>query len=122
MQLGFEAAFVTLSQVLLKIGAAQTSVHGTASEWLGFSGLTSLWVWAAICCLVLSFLCWIYVLKHVPLSVAFPLTNVVHITIPISSWIFLGEAISLWRWFGIGVVIMGLAFVARPVARLDERL
>ena len=108
--------------MLLKIGAAQTSVHGGASEWLGFNGLASAWTWAAIFCLVLSFLCWIYVLKHLPLSVAFPLTNVVHITIPISSWIFLGEAISLWRWFGIAIVIVGLALVAKPVARLDERL
>ena len=106
----------------MKIGATQTLVHGTAAEWLGYSGLTSGWVWGAIFCLILSFLCWIYVLQHLPLSVAFPLTNVVHVTIPISSWIFLGEAISVWRLFGIIVVVAGLALVAKPVARLDERL
>jgi drug/metabolite transporter (DMT)-like permease len=121
-QLGLEAAFVTASEVLIKIGAVQTAVPGTAAEWLGFSGLASAWVWGGIGCLVLSFLCWIYVLKHLPLSVAFPLTNVVHVTIPISSWILLGEAISIRRWFGIGVVVVGLALVAKPVARLDERL
>lgn len=122
LQLGLEAALVTVSEVLLKIGATQTVLHGTAAEWLGLTTLASMWVWAGIFCLVLSFLCWIYVLQHLPLSVAFPLTNVVYVTIPISSWIFLGEELSLQRWLGIAVVILGLAFVAQPVARLDERL
>ena len=121
-QLGCEAAFVTASEVFIKRGAAETAVHGTIAEWLGISGLASLWVWAGIACLVLSFVCWVYVLKHLPLSVAFPLTNVVHVTIPISSWIFLGEAINARRWLGIAVVLAGLALVAKPVARLDEKL
>ena len=122
VQLGGEAAFVTLSQVLLKIGADETPVRGTLIDWLGLSGLASLWVWGGIVSLILSFLCWIYVLKHLPLSVAFPLTNVVHVSIPISSWIFLGEAISTRRWIGIAIVITGLALVAKPVAKVDERL
>lgn len=121
-QLGLEAAFVTGSQVLMKIGATETLVRGSAAEWLGLTALTSTWVWGGIFCLILSFLCWIYVLQHLPLSVAFPLTNVVHVTIPISSWIFLGETISARRWFGILIVVVGLALVARPAARLDERL
>ncbi|MBV9009469.1 MAG: EamA family transporter [Verrucomicrobia bacterium] len=121
-QLGCEAAFVTASEVFLKLGAAETAVHGSMGEWLGISALASLWVWAGIACLVLSFVCWIYVLKHLPLSVAFPLTNVVHVTIPISSWIFLGEAITARRWMGIVVVVAGLALVAKPVATLDEKL
>jgi drug/metabolite transporter (DMT)-like permease len=122
VQLGFEAAFVTLSEVLLKIGAEQTPPRGAVLDWLGLSGLGSVWVWGGIVALLLSFLSWLYVLKHLPLSVAFPLTNVVHVTIPISSWIFLGEAISSRRWIGITIVIAGLAIVARPVAKIDERL
>ncbi|MFL6583434.1 MAG: EamA family transporter [Chthoniobacterales bacterium] len=122
LQLALEAAFVTISEVLLKIGAAKTAAHGTALEWLGISGLASIWVWGGIAALVLSFLCWMYVLNHLPLSVAFPLTNIVHVTIPISSWVFLGEAISSRRWLGIGIVLLGLTLVARPVARIDERL
>lgn len=121
-QLGLEAVLVTVSELLLKIGASETAATGTAIEWLGVSGLASLWTWAGIGTIVLSFLCWIYVLRHIPLSVAFPLSNVVHITIPISSWMFLGEVISTWRWIGIAVVICGLTLVARPVAQIEERL
>lgn len=121
-QLGLEAILVTASEVLLKIGASETLSGGTAIEWLGISGLTSPWTWGGIVTIVLSFLCWIYVLRHVPLSVAFPLSNVVHVSIPLSSWIFLGEAISTRRWLGIAVVICGLMLVARPVAQIEERL
>jgi drug/metabolite transporter (DMT)-like permease len=113
---------VTLSEVLLKIGAEETPAQGTVMDWLGLTGLGSLWVWGGIASLILSFLCWIYVLKHLPLSVAFPLTNVVHVTIPISCWLFLGEEISPRRWIGIAVVLLGLALVAKPVAVIDERL
>ena len=121
-QLALEAVLVTASEVLLKIGASETSTRGSVLEWLGVSGLTSVWTWAGIVTIVLSFLCWIYVLRHVPLSIAFPLSNVVHVTIPLSSWIVLGEAVSTRRWVGIAIVICGLSLVAKPVARIEERL
>jgi drug/metabolite transporter (DMT)-like permease len=121
-QLALEAVLVTISEVLLKIGASETLSSGTAIEWLGISGLSSLWVWGGIVSIVLSFLSWIYVLRHIPLSLAFPLSQVVHVTIPLSSWIFLGESISMRRWIGIAIVVCGLTLVARPVAQLEERL
>lgn len=121
-QLMLEALLVTASEVLLKIGASHTVATGTAIEWLGISGLVSWWVWGGIGCLILSFLCWIYVLKHIAISIAFPLSNVVHLLIPISSWIFLGETISLSRWAGIFILLCGLALVAKPVGQLEERL
>ena len=122
VQLALEAVLVTVSEVLLKIGATHTAATNTAIEWLGISGLASPWVWAGIVSLVLSFVCWIYVLRHIPLSVAFPMTNVVHVLIPVSCWLFLGEAISLRRWIGIGIVICGLMLVGRPIAQIEERL
>jgi undecaprenyl phosphate-alpha-L-ara4N flippase subunit ArnE len=71
---------------------------------------------------ILSFASWLYVIRHIPLTVAFPLSNVVHILVPLSSWVFLGEAIPTRRWAGIVLVLIGLAIVAKPVAKLEERL
>ena len=117
----FETLFVTASETLLKVGASQTE-HLAGWEWTGVLGLGSIWIWCAIVLVILSFLCWIYVLKYIPLSIAFPLSNVVHVLVPLSCWIFLGEYISMRRWCGIGIVILGLAVVAQPVARIEERL
>jgi drug/metabolite transporter (DMT)-like permease len=119
--LAFEALFVTASETLLKVGASQTQ-RVAGWEWTGLLALSSIWIWCAIVLVILSFLCWIYVLKYIPLSVAFPLSNVVHVLVPLSCWIFLAEHISLRRWCGIGIVICGLAVVAKPVAKIEEKL
>lgn len=116
-----EAIFVTASEVLLKVGASETRrIEGW--EWTGLMSLASIWIWLAIVLVILSFLCWIYVLRHIPLSIAFPLSNVVHVLVPLSCWIFLGERISAIRWFGIAIVVFGLAVVAGPVAKIEEKL
>jgi undecaprenyl phosphate-alpha-L-ara4N flippase subunit ArnF len=115
-----ETILVTASEVLLKVGASETSrVEGW--EWTGLMSLASVWIWVGIVFVILSFLCWIYVLRHIPLSIAFPLSNVVHVLVPLSCWIFLGEHISAVRWCGIGIVIFGLAVVAQPVAKIEEK-
>ena len=117
----FEVIFVTASETLLKVGASQTP-HRAGWEWTGLTSLGSFWIWCAIALVILSFLCWIYVLRHIPLSVAFPLSNVVHVSIPLTCWLFLNEAISARRWVGIVVVIIGLLVIAKPVARIEEKL
>ena len=116
-----EVIFVTASEVLLKVGASETR-RVAGWEWTGLMSLASIWIWVAIVFVILSFLCWIYVLRHIPLSIAFPLSNVVHVLVPLSCWIFLGEHISTTRWCGIAIVIFGLAVVAQPIAKIEEKL
>lgn len=121
-QLGLEALLVTAAETFLKIGASQTSAAGTAAEWSGVSGLTSVWVWIGIGFFASSFISWAYVLRHLPLSIAYPLSNSVYILVPISAWLFLGEHISARRWLGVAIVVAGLALVAKPVAQLEDKL
>ena len=119
--LGLEAIFVTASEVLLKVGASETR-RVAGWEWTGLMPLASIWIWVAIVFVILSFICWIYVLRRIPLSIAFPLSNVVHVLVPLSCWIFLGEHISETRWCGIAIVVFGIAVVARPIAKIEEKL
>ena len=119
--LGFEVLLVTASETLLKIGASETRKFA-GWEWTGVIGLSSMWIWCAIALVIMSFLCWIYVLRHLPLSVAFPLSNAVHVLVPLSCLTFLGEDISPRRWCGIAIVILGLGVVAKPVANIEEKL
>jgi len=79
-------------------------------------------VWWAILLIIASFISWLYVLRYIPLTIAFPLSRVVDILVPLGCWIFLGESISAVRWCGIGLVIIGLALVAKPIAQIEERL
>ncbi|HEY2615406.1 MAG TPA: EamA family transporter [Chthoniobacterales bacterium] len=122
LQLALSVVFVTLSELLLKRGATETAHLAGRWSWTGLSSLASPYVWLGILLVVFSFITWLHVLRYIPLSVAFPISQVVHVLIPLCSWLFLGEFISDLRWCGIALVSLGLAIVAKPVARLEERL
>ncbi|MEP6777738.1 MAG: EamA family transporter [Chthoniobacterales bacterium] len=121
-QIVFSAMLVTASELFIKRGAMVAAETSASWNWTGLGGLQSVWVWWGIFFVILSFLSWLYVLKYIPLTVAYPLSCVVHVFIPVSSWLILNEAISARRWCGIVLVLIGLAIVAKPVARIEERL
>lgn len=112
----------TASEVCLKLGASETASRATILPWLGFSGLESKWVWFGIVFTILSFVTWVRAIRVVPLNIAYTFSNVIHVFIPLSCWLILGEVISPRRWLGIALVIVGLAVITRPFARLDEKL
>ena len=116
------AVLVTASEIFLKKGAAETVAISTHIDWTGIAALSSGWVWIAIVCYTASFLTWLHVLRHVPLNIAFNLSNVVHVLVPLASWIFLNEDISEKRWLGIAIVLAGIWVIAKPLVRAEERL
>ncbi len=123
VQIGFGALTVTASEILLKAGANATAAHAAfLAGWLGITALTSPWTWAGIACYILSFLSWIYVLRSVPLAIAYALINVAHVLVPLGSWAFLHEVIGPNRWCGIALVIAGLALLIGPVATVEAKL
>lgn len=122
LQLGVSVVCVFASELLLKRGATQVAAPHNALSWTGINGLASPLVWWAILLIIASFITWLYVLRYIPLSLAYPLSRVVDILVPLGCWIFLGELISTLRWCGIALVILGLALMAQPVAKMEERL
>jgi drug/metabolite transporter (DMT)-like permease len=122
LQLALSVVCVLVSELLLKRGATDIADLSSAWSWTGVNGLASPLVWLGIAFIIASFVSWLYVLKYIPLTIAFPLSRVVDILVPVSCWIFLGEFISPRRWCGIALVVIGLALVAKPVARIEERL
>ena len=122
LQLGVSVVCVFASELLLKRGATEVAAPDHALSWTGINGLASPLVWWAILLIIASFITWLYVLRYMPLSLAYPLSRVVDILVPLGCWIFLGELISTLRWCGIALVILGLALMAQPVAKMEERL
>jgi drug/metabolite transporter (DMT)-like permease len=119
LQIGLGALLVTASELLMKAGAS--AQHGEIGV-VGIAALRSGFTWAGIVLYCLSFVSWIYVLRTVPLAIAYALINVVHILIPLGCWIFLGEAINSQRWLGIALVLAGLLLVAKPLATVEKKL
>ena len=121
-QLGLNILCVLAYELLLKAGATATADPSKSWSWTGITGLTSPLIWLAIAFIILDLIIWLYLLKYIPLSIAFPLSRVVDVLVPISCWLMLKEGISPLRWLGIALVIIGLAIVAKPAASLEERL
>ncbi len=121
-QLVCGAIMVTAAEIFLKIGASTMPDPTGRWSWTGLNALASIWVWWGILLMVLSFLTWLYVLKLLPLAVAYPISNMVHIFVPLGCWLFLGEAINARRWCGISLVLIGLLVVAKPFSKIEERL
>jgi undecaprenyl phosphate-alpha-L-ara4N flippase subunit ArnF len=122
LQLGLSIACVFVSELLLKRGASEVAEPESAFSWTGVNGLASPLVWWAILLIIASFISWLYVLRYIPLSVAYPLSRVVDVLVPLGCWFFLREEISALRWSGIVLVVTGLALVAKPIAKMEERL
>jgi undecaprenyl phosphate-alpha-L-ara4N flippase subunit ArnF len=118
----FSALTAAACEICLKLGAIETAERPTSVPWLGISGLESKWVWFGILLTIFSFGAWVRAVRVIPLSIAYTLGNSVYIFIPLGCWWILGETISPRRWVGIALVIVGLIVIARPFAKLDEKL
>jgi len=119
---GLEVICVLVYELLQKRGASETANLSEIWSWTGITALASPLVWLAMLLMIVSLLSWLYVLRYIPLSIAFPLSRVVDVLIPLGCWVILGENISPRRWCGIALVIVGLMLTAKPVAHLEEKL
>ena len=122
LQIFLTVLLTAAAQILLKVGADFSSANNSIWSWLGVAELASIWTWLGIFAFVASFGGWLYALRFLPLGVAFALTNGVHIFVPIGSWLFLGEHISLLRGSGILVIIAGVMLLAQSVANVEEKV
>ena len=119
----FLTVFLTaVAQVLLKLGANDSSANNSVWSWIGIAELGSGWTWLGILTFIASFGSWLYALRFLPLGLAFALTNGVHIFVPVGSLLFLGEHISLLRGSGILVIIAGILLLAQSVAKVEEKV
>ena len=122
LQIVVGALLDTSGEILLKKGAlAAPTAHGWLSV-IGLTPLASVWTWIGIVSYILSLVSWLHVLRSVPLSVAFPLVNVVHVFVPVGASIFLHEHVSDKRWLGISLIVLGVFAIIKPLIKAEEKL
>ena len=64
-------------------------------------------------CYVVSLVVWIMGLSRVEVSIAYPMLSIGYALNAVAAWYLFGEAVSLTRLAGIGVIIVGVYIVAR---------
>jgi drug/metabolite transporter (DMT)-like permease len=115
------AVLDSAGEVLLKKGANSVAAAGIAPTFFA-APLLSGWTWLGIISYVTSLVSWLYVLRKIPLSVAFPLINVVHVLVPLGATLFLHEYVSWRMWAGISLILLGVIAIVKPVVHAEEKL
>ena len=105
-----------LAQLLLKAGTKSVgAIHLTMENWFatGLQVATQLPIIGGLTCYVLSVVVWIIALSRVDVSMAYPMLSLGYIVNALGAWYFLGEMISMQRIVAMGVILIGVALMAR---------
>lgn len=70
-------------------------------------------IWIGILFYGLSALCWLHVLARTQLSYAYPILALTFPIIVALSSVLFAEPVSLVRWLGVGVIMIGVSLLAR---------
>ncbi len=117
--LGFILTGVFLNaaaQLLLKTGTnAIGAIHLTPDNWFatGLKLATQIPIIGGLTCYVVSVFVWIIALSRVDVTIAYPMVSLGYIVNAVGAWYFLGEAVSAQRMLAIGIILVGVALLAR---------
>ncbi len=106
-----------VAQVLLKAGtnALGGAIHLTMSN--AFETfvrvITQLPILGGLACYALSLVVWIMGLSRTDVTIAYPMLSLGYVVAAAGAWLFLGEAVSPQRLLAIGVIMVGVALLAR---------
>ena len=99
-------------QVTLKWALARMHPFGwTRDFWLSL-----LFNWQfALCGLLFgsASVLWMYIVKHYPLSVAYPMVSLTYVFGMLAAAVFFHESISLTKWAGVGLIMIGCCLIAK---------
>ena len=98
--------------IFLKIGSADIQYGGGVTT----AALQIALNWKILFGMLMYFipvLIWIFMLKKIDLSYLQPLFSLMYVVTPILAIFFLHEQVPALRWFGIGIVALGVLIIAR---------
>ncbi|MFC0132032.1 4-amino-4-deoxy-L-arabinose transferase [Massilia eurypsychrophila] len=105
------------AQIFLKAGtnALGGAIHLTAQNWFatGIKVITQLPILAGLVCYAISLVVWIIGLSRTDVTIAYPMLSLGYVVSAAAAWYFLGEAVSMQRLLAIGVIMIGVALLAR---------
>ena len=104
------------AQLLLKAGTNSIGVFAFSSDNLvpvGWKLATEPHIIGGVGCYVISVIVWILALSRVEVSIAYPMLSIGYVVNALAAWYLFGEAVTLTRLAGIGIIIIGVYIVAR---------
>lgn len=107
-----QSALLAGGQVFLKFALQRMLPFGwNADFWVSL-----LLNWQFACCGALfgaSSLLWMYIMKHYPLSVAYPMISMSYVFGLLAAIVFFSESVSAMKWIGVALIMMGCCLIAK---------
>ncbi len=107
-----QSALLAGAQVFLKFALMKMHPFGWTKEfWLNL--LTN---WQFACCGVFfasSSVLWMYIVKHYPLSTAYPMISLSYVFGLLAAMTFFHEDVSALKWVGILFIMIGCCLIAK---------
>ena len=107
-----QSIFLCGGQVLLKLGLAASGPFRWS--WSFFRDQLTNW-WFLLCGISfgVATVLWLYILKHFPFSIAYPLSSISYIFGTIAAILVFHEHVSVSQWLGILLIMAGSALLVR---------
>lgn len=107
---GIAMALEALGQLCFK-HTANRSVHGVDPLALLRHGWKHYWLFAGIACFVVEAFLWTLALSKLPISMAYPAGSICFVFVALFSRLILKEQVGRVRWYGVGLILAGVALV-----------
>lgn len=107
-----QSALLAMGQVMLKFGLLRMEPFGwNLSFWR--SALVN-WQFA-LCgiCFGAASVLWMYIIKHYPISTAYPLVSLSYVFGMIAAIVFFHEHIDMDKWIGVLLIMVGCYFITK---------
>lgn len=103
--------FLVIGQTFWKYGSTKLEMSNTLTGII--SMICSPWIIMGGVFFVLGTFIWIYLLSKYPLSLLYPLQSLAYVFGLIIAAVIFHEHISLTRWMGVFIILVGVYFVAK---------
>lgn len=104
------------AQLLLKAGTNSVGYFEFSRENIlpvGWQLATEPHIMGGLTCYVVSVVVWVMALSRVEVSIAYPMLSIGYVVNAVAAWWLFGEAVTVTRLAGIGIIIVGVYIVAR---------
>lgn len=107
-----QSIMLSFGQLVLKLALAQMPSFSWTTHFWG--SLLTNW-WFMLCGLLFggASVLWMYILKHFPLNMAYPMASMSYVFALIFAIVFLHEIVPWNRWLGVILIMTGCIFIAK---------
>lgn len=107
-----QSILLSLGHVFLKFAMTRIGAFGWTREF--WTGLLGNW-WLLGCGIAYggATVLWLYILKHFPFSIAYPLSSLSYVFGMLAAIIFFHEEVSLAKWIGVLLIAGGCILIMK---------